>query len=337
MDLSFPFPEPQAGMPQRIRPGVRLLRMPLPFALDHINLWLLGEGGSWTLVDTGIATDECRVLWQELLDKPAWGDPEQVLVTHFHPDHFGLAGWFSSVRGARILMSAGEQAMARRLRAREDDEHAGKVVGLFSEHGLDAGFVSLLRKRGNGYRRIITEPPEGMTTVAAGQSLVMGERHWMLLGGNGHSPEHICPYDPENGVLISGDQVLPTISSNVSVGPDAPEADPLGDFLSSLTRLRELPADTLVLPSHGLPFVGLRQRIDDLHSHHEERLERIRDACIRPCTAAQLLPVLFNRALDGHTVYFAMGESIAHLHYLWLRGELVRYRDDAGCYRFSAA
>ena len=337
MSLHYPFSRPEHGQPMTIRHGLHLLRMPLPFALDHINLWLLDDGEAWSLVDTGAATDACRDLWNALSDRLGQPGPREILVTHFHPDHFGLAGWFQARTGATLYMSAGEAGMARTVWEADDQQHVRRILGLYEQHGLPPEFIEPLLKRGNGYRRLVAELPVETRQVVAGEMLHLGGRDWQLIGTNGHSPEHMCPYSARDGVLISGDQLLPTISSNVSVGPHGPEDNPLVDFLDSLMRLRELPTDTLVLPSHGLPFTGLRERVDALHAHHRERLDALLDACRTPSCAGDVLPVLFRRELDGHTVFFAMGEAVAHLHYLWRAGELAREQDGDGIYRFAIA
>jgi glyoxylase-like metal-dependent hydrolase (beta-lactamase superfamily II) len=142
-------------------------------------------------------------------------------------------------------------------------------------------------------------------------------------------------YCEDLGVLIGGDMMLPRISTNVSVYEQEPEANALDLFLTSIDKFRELPPDTLVLPSHGKPFRGLYARIDQLHAHHRDRLEEVKTACAQsPCTAAQILPVLFKRPMDLHQTTFAMGEAIAHLHALWSRGVLTRTQDESGIYSF---
>ncbi|MCP1676526.1 glyoxylase-like metal-dependent hydrolase (beta-lactamase superfamily II) [Natronocella acetinitrilica] len=335
MDLRYPFPEPTIGCPQRVADGVELLRMPLPFALNHINLWLLSDTDGWALVDTGMATNACRNAWEPILQSYGAERLKTILVTHFHPDHVGLAGWLHQRSGAQVCMSAEEAATARRIYAAADEEHGRVIADFLGLHGLSPEQGAEVRRRGNKYRPAVSELPEKVATRRGGDTIRLAGRDWQLISVSGHSPEHLCAYDPEAGVLIAGDQVLPRITSNVSVGPNMPEADPLREFLESLGRLRDLPADTLVLPSHGLPFVGLRERIDAIIGHHAERLALLRETCRRPCTAAELLPALFRRPLDSHTLFFAMGEAIAHLHYLWHAGEADRQLGADGVYRFS--
>jgi glyoxylase-like metal-dependent hydrolase (beta-lactamase superfamily II) len=207
---------------------------------------------------------------------------------------------------------------------------------LFEQHGLDAQRVAAIAGRGNSYRKIVSEPPLQFMRIMDGDEVSIGGRAWRVIVGYGHAPEHAALYCESLGVLISGDMLLPKISTNVSVWPTEPEGDPLKLFLRSIDRFVELPADTLVLPSHGLPFRGAHLRVQALHDHHRDRLAEVAEACASGATAADLLPLLFRRTLDMHQTFFAMGEAIAHLHYLWHQGRLARSRD-AGVWRFRTA
>jgi glyoxylase-like metal-dependent hydrolase (beta-lactamase superfamily II) len=335
--LSFPHLEPPApGSVCEVAPGVYWLRMPLPFALNHINLWLLRDGDGWTAVDCGIGLDDTRTLWERIFAEVIGSSGlTRVLVTHFHPDHFGNAGWLTRRFAAPLWMTETEfltaQAQYQALAAFGSDATAA----LFAEHGLNEERVSAIAARGNSYRKIVAEPPARFVRMLEGNEISIGAHTWRVIAGYGHAPEHAALYCQTLGVLISGDMLLPKISTNISVWPTQPESDPLKLFLRSIDRFRELPTDTLVLPSHGLPFRGAHQRVQMLHDHHRERLAEVLQACSKPCSAADLLPVLFRRTLDAHQTFFAMGESIAHLNYLWLRGELTRVREADGLYRFG--
>jgi glyoxylase-like metal-dependent hydrolase (beta-lactamase superfamily II) len=208
----------------------------------------------------------------------------------------------------------------------------------FASHGMvDPERQAKVRARGNYYASMVPSVPRQFRRLLDGQAVAIGDHVWQCHVGHGHAPEHISLHAPTLGVLISGDMVLPRISTNVSVIDLEPEADPLPLYLGSLDRMRPLPADTLVLPSHGKPFRGLHARIDQLHAHHAERLDEVLAACAAaPCSATDILPVLFKRALDLHQTTFAMGEAVAHLHALWHAGRLSRARDAAGVWRFSA-
>jgi glyoxylase-like metal-dependent hydrolase (beta-lactamase superfamily II) len=335
--LAFPQPTPPApGTVLEVAPGVLWLRMPLPFALDHINLWLIREADGWAAVDCGIGLDETRALWDQVLAQALGGAPlTRVVVTHFHPDHFGNARWLSERFGVRLHMSQGEYLTAHAQYHAHSGYGGEATAELFAAHGLPADQVAAMSARGNGYRKIVGEPPLHYVRMLEDDELVIGERRWRVIVGHGHAPEHVSLYCETLGVLISGDMLLPRISTNVSVWAVDPLGDPLRRFLQSIDRFAALPADVLVLPSHGLPFRGARPRVAMLHRHHADRLGEVELACATPATAAELLPVLFRRALDTHQTFFAMGESIAHLNQLWHRGRLRRIEGADRLIRFG--
>jgi glyoxylase-like metal-dependent hydrolase (beta-lactamase superfamily II) len=310
--------------------------MPLPFALNHINLWLLRDGDGWTAVDCGIGLDDTRALWERIFAEiTGTSGVTRVVVTHFHPDHFGNAGWLVRRFAAPLWMTETEFLTAHAQFHALAGFGSDATAALFAEHGLDEERVAAIAGRGNSYRRIVAEPPARFLRMLEGDEIDIGAHSWRVIAGHGHAPEHAALYCRALGVLISGDMLLPKISTNISVWPTQPQSDPLKLFLRSIERFRELPAETLVLPSHGLPFRGAHQRVQMLHDHHRERLAEVLEACSKPSSAADLLPVLFRRALDTHQTFFAMGESIAHLNHLWLRGELARMRGGDGIYRFG--
>ena len=335
--LTFPFPEmPDGGTVREVASGVFWLRMRLPFALDHINLWLLRDGEHWTAVDTGLSDDETRQNWDRVLSAPdIAGSLNRIIVTHYHPDHMGNAGWLTRRFNVPMWTSESEYLSAHTNYNDKAGNTARAVAELFREHGLDADRSAAIDGRGNGYRRIISEPPYQYIRMLDGDEITIGGNAWRVITGYGHAPEHSALYCASLGVLISGDMLLPKISTNVSVWPFEPLGDPLKLFLRSIDRFKELPADTLVLPSHGLPFRGAHTRVNVLHQHHDERLADVRSACASPTSAADLLPVLFRRKLDTHQLFFAMGESIAHLHNLWYKAELELVGDgEDGVRRF---
>lgn len=326
--LDYPFktpPEPEQAL--EVAPGIHWLRLPLPFALDHINVWLLEDGDGWTLVDTGVGLDQTREYWEALAGGALRGRPiKRIIVTHYHPDHMGQAAWLSERHDASVYITEGEMALARQLHAMPEADAGTRLADLYRRHGLPAERAQALARRGNSYRRLVPRIPGQHITLSEGDGIDIGGRRWQVLIGRGHAPEHACLYSESEGhpILIAGDQVLPRISSNVSVRPGAEDEDPLGDFLDSLQRLAALPAGTRVLPSHGLVFEGLPTRCRALMEHHRDHLERLLGACDAPKTAAQMLPLLFRRELDNHQIMFAMGESIAHLRHLEALGELSR-------------
>lgn len=328
---------PAAGEPLTVAPGVRWLRMPLPFALDHINLWLLEDGDGWTVVDCGIATDETRALWQLIFQEHLGGRPiRRVVVTHYHPDHVGLAGWLTEHWSADLWMPRTEWLTARALSLAHDEE-VEPSLGFYRRAGCDAEFLDGYVRRGAVYAKRVSPIPARYRRLADGEEIAIGGRRWRVVIGRGHAPEHALLLCAELGLLISGDQVLPRISPNVSVSPYEPEENPLADFLATLERLGRLDPDLLVLPSHNVPFRGLHERLNELGRHHEERLELLAAACAEPWTAMQLARVLFRRPLDSHQIGFAIGETIAHLRFLERRGLLVRDRQGEEIERYRRA
>lgn len=334
--LAYPFPAvPAPGVGIEIAPGVHWLRMPLPFALDHINLWALEDGDGWTLVDCGYALDTVKDLWEQLFAGLLQGRPvRRLIVTHYHPDHVGLAAWIAERFGAPVWMTEAEFLTAHAVWNGYGGYERGAVLELFRAHGLDSKYLAAFSARESAYKRGVPTLPAAFRRIIDNDEILIGGRAWRVVEGHGHSPEHAALHCPELGVFISGDMVLPRISTNISVWAKEPDGDPLGRFLESQARYRNLPGDTLVLPSHGRVFHGLHRRIGELVAHHAERLEAVRDACVAPRSAGDLLPVLFARELDVHQVFFAIGESIAHLNHLMHRGEVERISGGDGLFRF---
>ncbi len=339
MSLHYPFGEtPAPGELFQICAGVFWLRLPLPFQLDHINLWLLRDGDGWTLVDTGFPDEEGRTIWRSVL-ATLQGPLKRIIVTHFHPDHLGLADWLLQETGARLLMTSGEFLTAHAVWNEVGGHGARFMVEQFRQHGLDAERLEKFAQRGSGYRKAVPSLPDHYDRLKAGDSLTIDGRHWHTLIGHGHAPEHLALHCPELGLCISGDMLLPRISTNISVFAATPDADALGWYLASLTEMSvQLPAATLVLPSHGRPFTGVAARVTALQEHHRERLQALESSCAStPRAAAELLDVLFGRTLDTHQTMFAMGEAIAHLNHLHHAGRLLRHIDAAGIIRYTCS
>ena len=347
--LDFPFAAPPApGQACEVVPDVWWIRMPLPFALDHINLWLLrdedGARPGWSIIDTGIDDAPTRGAWERIFATALGGLPVlRVIVTHMHPDHIGCAHWLCERWNVRLWISATDFGVAR-LASSASAGFGGPVSADFmARHGLaaDPDAVSKVGARTNYYKSLVPAVPQSFRRLLGGAAVAVGpadaRSDWRCHVGYGHAPEHMALHSAARGVLISGDMVLPRISTNVSVTDVEPESDPLALYLDSIERMRTIPPDVLVLPSHGRPFKGLHTRIDQLQAHHAERFAEVLEACATaPQTAFELVPVLFKRKLDLHQMTFAMGESIAHCHALWLQGRLERRIDD-GIYRFSTA
>ncbi len=357
--LNYPLGEtlPEIGTTIEVAPGVRWLRMLLPFQLDHINLWLLSDRidgrDGWSIVDCGICNDATRAAWEAIFANELQGLPVlRVIVTHMHPDHIGLAHWLTERWGVRLWVSATDYQAARMASSGLASIGGEATARFMASHGLtDAESQTKIRARTNYYASMVPELPSSYRRLLDGDTLQIGGHAWRCHVGYGHAPEHMSLYcstigatkapaapAPHGGVLISGDMILPRISTNVSVHEGEPEADPLMLYLASIGRMKALPEDTLVLPSHGRPFRGLHTRVDQLVAHHAERFADVLKACAEtPQHAADLLMILFRRQLDLHQTTFAMGESVAHLHALWHTGKLDRRQGSDGIYRFICA
>ena len=335
--LYFPMTTPPApGAVIPIAPGILWLRMTLPFALDHINLWLIDDGPSWTAVDTGFSLLETKAAWHQIFAAELGGRPiARVIVTHYHPDHIGMAGWLTEHWQAPLWTTEKEWLHARMMSRDGHEDSAGLRRNFAHRAGLDDEAAGIFAERQGGYRRGVPSVPPSYHRIGEGTAIEIGGREWRVIIGEGHAPEHACLYCAETGVLIAGDQILPRISPNISVQAHEPDGDPLARYLASLDKLRgALPPDILVLPSHNLPFRGVHIRIDELAAHHHARCAEVITACERPLSAAELMPVLFKRRLDRHQTSFALGEALAHLHYLVGQGEIDRTADDDGVDRF---
>jgi glyoxylase-like metal-dependent hydrolase (beta-lactamase superfamily II) len=321
--------------PRELAPGLFGIRFALPFALDHVNIWLIADADGWTLIDAGLADQRTRDRWDELAGFMAARPVRRVMATHFHPDHMGLAGWWCERSGAELLASRTEwlQARALALDTSEGFVAAGRQFDLRA--GLSMEQVDERAARGNLYRPRVSLPPARFRNVREGDEVTLGGGGWQVLIGRGHAPEMLCLYSAQRNLLIAADQVLPRISPNVGVWPAEPEADPLAEFLASLAVLRQLPDDCLVLPSHGQPFRGLHTRIDQLVDHHQLRLDATLDACRSSATITDVMPKLFQRQLDRHQIGFAIGETLAHLNLLVGQGTILRRLDDDGRLRFQ--
>ncbi|PWC33829.1 MBL fold metallo-hydrolase [Azospirillum sp. TSO35-2] len=327
---------PEAGGWQEVAPGVLWIRLSLPFQLDHVNVWALDGGAAgWTLVDCGLGDPRTRALWEGLLRDALGGRPvERVVATHFHPDHIGAAGWLVERTGAAFATSLTEWLFAKTLSAGNDTATDAAVERFYRRSGLEAPALAAVLGRKSAYPRGVPSVPPTLVRLRPGDRLAVGDDVWTVVGGGGHTAEPVCLHraagqteghgDGTPGLLISGDQILPRISPNISVWPTEPDADPLADYLDSLRAWSALPADTLVLPSHGRPFRGLHARAEALGAHHAERLDEIEALCATPQTAAAVTRALFPRPLDPHQTVFALGEAVAHLNHLMRQGRLER-------------
>jgi glyoxylase-like metal-dependent hydrolase (beta-lactamase superfamily II) len=318
---------PASGGTVEVAPGVIWVRLPLPYALDHVNVWLLADGDGWTLVDSGHGDRATQTIWDGLARSALRGRPiRRVIATHHHPDHIGLSAWMAKRWHTELWTTRTEWLAARAYSLRPLRESRVVTRDYYRHAGAPAEAVEPIVECCRSYPDSVAVPPT-FRRIHDGEELQVGGVRWRVLVGGGHAPEHACLFAPERGLFISGDQVLPHITPNVSIWPSEPDDDPLADFLASIERLRGVvPDEALVLPSHGRPFVGLRWRCDELALHHRARLEATVIACAEPVTAWDVMGVLFERTLDPHQTTFAIGETLAHLNHLVAQGRLRRDR-----------
>ena len=333
--LEYPFESPDAGGYREISDGIRWIRLPLPWSLDHINLYLIRDGDGWTLIDTGVQGQTCRAEWKTLFDTALDGLPIiRIFITHMHPDHYGLAGWLAERFGCPIYMTKGEYELAKYLLDRSADAVPDYYVNHFLMAGVNEEFAPMIRAQGfKNFSKGVSVPPASYERLEDGQIHTIGKRRWQIIIGNGHSPEHACLFCLDEPLLISGDQVLPKISSNVSVHARDPNDkkngaithnNPLALWMASLDRLMDIPGDPLVLPAHGLAFRSLYDRLASQKARHTEQLSLLMERCKEPRSVIGTFSALYNRRLEGMDFMLAIGESLAHLHLLESVGAIKR-------------
>jgi len=336
MEYMFDGP-PEFGETKEVAPGLHWLRMPLPMTLDHINLWLVEDGPGWTLIDTGLHSGHSKKIWAQVIDERLDGRPlSRVIVTHFHPDHVGMAGWLVDRTGAAFWMPRTEWLYARMLKIDTSDSFTNGMVEYYRRAGGDAEYLARLKERGPFFPGLVSEVPRGIRRIQDGETFEIGGKSWKIVVGNGHSPEHACLLSEELGLFISGDLVLPRISPHIGVYADEPDGDPLRDYLETLERFHALPDDAIVLPSHNEPFRGLHERLDALIQHHADRLEDFTAACAEPVTALYVAKQVFKRRLDSTQLGFAIAETVAHLNYLIVEGRIARHANEDGVNLYQA-
>ena len=323
---------PDPGTAVEVAPGVLWLRMSLPMALNHINVWALADGDSWTIVDTGMQTTGTVAAWHGVFSGALGGRPVgRVICTHMHPDHVGMAGWLTRRFACSLYMTRLEYVTCRMLVADTGREAPEDAVRFYRAAGWDQDAIEDYKARFGEFGKRVYALPDSFRRVTDGDALQIGGRLWRAVVGCGHSPEHLCLYCPELTLMISGDQVLPRISSNVSVFPTEPEADPLADWLTSIGDIaRRVPDDVLVLPSHNEPFRGLHARLSQLRAGHEEVLGRLRESLREPRRAIDIFDIMFRRRVGLNLLSLATGEAFANLNCLIHRRQVVREFDAAG-------
>jgi glyoxylase-like metal-dependent hydrolase (beta-lactamase superfamily II) len=337
--LHHPFPDaPAEFQAVEVAPGLRWLRLPLPMALNHVNVYALDDGDGWTLVDTGIASKRTKAVWQALLTVPLAGKPvTRLIVTHHHPDHVGLAGWFQD-QGVELIMTRTAWLYARMLTLDEQREHVPESLQFQTRAGLDGErMANRLRERPFNFCDVVARMPLGFTRIDEGSTLVAGGRRWLVRLGQGHAPDHATLWSLDDGLILGGDQFLPTITPNIGVYATEPEANPLAEFLTACRRFQGLAQDhQVVLPGHQLPFTGLNLRLEQMIASHETALKRLETLLRDPLRAVDCFPALYRRAIGADEFGLALAEAIAHLNYLAHQGRITRRISAEGAWLWQA-
>ena len=338
--LSYPFDNrPNPGELIEVGPGIFWVRMPLPISLNHINLWLLEEQDGWTLVDTGMATEDTKALWEEIFSTHLNSKPvKQVIVTHMHFDHLGLAGWLVEKWGATLCMSRTEYLSSRVIINEIKSDPPEATVAFFRAAGVEESILDEFKVRFNNRSDFVSPLPSHYKRLTDNQVLQIGSLQWTVIIVEGHSPEHICLHCKSLNIMIAGDQILPRISPNISVRPDEPRANPLHNFLRSCESLKNrLNKDVLILPSHGDPFYGVHLRLQDMINEHKKGLQDLLEFCSQPRSVAEVFPILFKSKINIGNMVIAVGEAVANLNYLVSSKELVVDIGSDGIARYKQA
>ncbi len=338
--LSFPCDAPAAATVTEVAPGVLWTRVPLPFQLNHVNIYLIEDHDGWAVLDTGIDDTATRGVWEALLHGPLAGRRlTQVVVTHYHPDHIGLAGWLAERFGLPVLTSYSSYLTCLNISLNPGALEARPHTEFYLRHGMSEEAAAQVATQGHRYLDMVWPLPSTFSRLGAGDTLAIGGRRFDILVGEGHAPEQLMLYCAEEKLFFAADQVLARITPNISVSAVDPEGDPLGLYLRSLQTIRQsVPEDALVLPGHELPFRGLHPRCLELIAHHEERCSLIAEACAgTPRSVADLVPIVFPRPLDAHQMGFAFSEVLAHVNTVMRRGDLVWTGTDGDITRLVSA
>ena len=338
--LSFPWETaPDIGEAVEVADGVLWFRLPLPMKLDHVNVFAFDEGDGWTLIDTGFDSKKTRAIWEGLLAGPLGGKPiKRLIVTHHHPDHIGLAGWFQREHGAELVTTRTAWLMARMLRLDEHEKPVDETLAFWRSAGMDrAIYEQRARERPFNFADVVAELPLGFTRVKEGDTITFGGRTWDVRIGNGHAPEHATFWSQDDNLVHGGDQLLATISPNLGVYATEPEADPVGEWLESCRKLIHFARDEQwVLPGHKLPYKGLPTRMRQLIQNHHSALERLEAYLDTPKTAVECFPAIFKRTIGEGEYGLALVEALAHLNHLFQTGKVTRTRRDDDAWLWQA-
>jgi len=338
--ICYPFVDvPAEGQAIEVADGVLWMRLPLPMALDHVNVYALDDGDGWSIVDTGFASRRSKAIWQKLLNGPLAAKPvKRVIATHHHPDHIGLAGWFQTQQGAELWTTRTAWLFARMLMLDEQDTPPKETLEFWKSCGMDAAiYDKRVSERPFNFSDVVAPMPLGSMRIKQGDVIRIGGRDWDVHMGNGHAPEHATFWSRDDNLVLGGDQLLPSISPNIGVYATEPEADPVAEWLQSCEQLAPLARqDQLVLPGHKLPFTGLPKRMQQLADNHYGALVRLMEHLSEPRTAAECFPPLFKRKIGEDVYGLALVEALAHLNHLFYAGKIERTRREDGAWLWKA-
>lgn len=337
--IKYPWENPpDFGDMLEIASGVHWLRLPLPMKLDHVNIYVLDDGDGWTLVDTGMKTRKVEAMWDALLMGPLKGKPvKRVVATHHHPDHIGFHGWFFDKYGSEYVSSGVAYYMGRMLTLDVQEGYTDGQIEFYRRAGMHAELLETRKsERPFNFADIVHPVPIGFSRISEGDTIEMGGRTWDIRIDNGHAPHHATFWSRDDNLVLTGDQIIPSISSNIGVYPTEPDANPLGEWMYSCSRLQEFATDDLLaLPGHKLPFTGIPLRLKQLIDNHSGALERLRQALKTPKTAGEVMFAIFKRDIGDGEYGLGLVEALAHCNYLWHEGEASRVLDGDGVYRFE--
>jgi glyoxylase-like metal-dependent hydrolase (beta-lactamase superfamily II) len=325
--LLYPFPDPPAeGQAVKVAEGILWLRLPLPGALDHVNAYALDDGASWTIVDTGLSSKRGKAIWQALLSGPLGGKPVgRLIVTHHHPDHLGLAGWFQA-QGAELVITRTAWLYARMLTLDEQATRSPESTLFLTRAGMGAeALAQKAAERPFNFCDVVDPMPLGFSRLEEGTILHAAGRRWQVRLGQGHAPDHATLWSLDDHLVLGGDQFLATITPNIGVYATEPDADPLSEWLTSCRRFQPLARpDQLILPGHKLPFTGLSLRLTQKIASHEAALARLLDHLSSPTRAVDCFSALYRRSLGPEDFGLALAETLAHLNCLHRQGQITR-------------
>ncbi|MCY4181126.1 MAG: MBL fold metallo-hydrolase [Litoreibacter sp.] len=336
--LSYPFETiPEEGAAIEVAPDILWMRLPLPMALDHVNVYAIADGDGWVIVDTGFFSKRGVAIWKGLLAGPLQGKPvSEVIFTHHHPDHIGMAGWFQSEHGAQLLTTRTAWLMARMLTLDVQPVPTPEAITFYTRGGMDPEILEKRKsERPFNFADCVAPMPQGYRRIKQGDRIRLGDRIWDVRIGHGHAPEHAIFWS-DDGIVLGGDQLLPSISPNLGLYPNEPEADPVSDWLQACAGFQSFATDDqLVLPGHKLPFYGLPLRLRQLIDNHHGALDRLLDFLKTSHSAHECFLTLFKREIRGGEYGLALVEAMAHCHHLYLSGQVTRSMREDGAYLYQ--